>query len=219
MESDRCSSVYPVALAGGQKARIYLFKFDAKGAVLWQRQLGAGASGYRLAYDIAITAAGPVLIGHAAAGSNGGGIDGWLAGLDSSGNLAWQREIGGLGTDFFYSGAVIDNNLILAGGTDSKGAGFYDEWLVRTDAWGQGPCPVSGPCVKLSPAACLDDQACTIDTCAPIDGCQHAPRQCDDGNPCTTDDCDNKTGCQWKALPDGTAACSGGGKCAASYCP
>ncbi len=212
------ASVYPVTLGGGQKARIYLFKFGANGAVLWQRQVGAGASGYRMAIDIAMTAAGPVLVGQAGLGSNGA-TDGWLAGLDTSGNLVWQREIGGVGTDFFYGGEVIDNNLVLVGGTDSKGAGGYDEWLVRTDAWGQGPCSVSGPCVKLDAAACLDDQSCTADTCSPIDGCTHTASTCDDGNPCTTDACDAKSGCQWTPLADGTAACASGAKCAMGYCP
>ena len=101
----------------------------------------------------------------------------------------------------------------------SKGAGLSDEGLVRTDAWGQGPCSLSGPCVKLKAAACLDDQACTIDNCSPIDGCVHAASQCDDGNPCTTDNCNPVSGCQWTALADDTTARPGGGKCAMGYCP
>ena len=137
--------------------------------------------------------------------------------MDSS--LAWQREIGGTGTDVFYAGAAIYNNLVLVGITDSKGAGYVDHWLVRTDAWGQGPCPLSGPCVKLSPAACLDELPCTADLCSAVSGCLHTPSTCDDDNLCTTDACDAKTGCQWLPLQDGTAACPGSGKCAMGYCP
>ena len=106
---------------------------------------------------------------------------------------------------------------MLVGATKSKGAGNYDDWLVRTDAWGQGPCSQSGPCAKL--ATCADDLACTVDTCSPIDGCVHEKSTCDDGNPCTTDACNAKTGCQWTPLQDGEVACPNGGKCAMGYCP
>ena len=211
------ASADPVKLASGQKDRIYVFKFDADGGLKWQRLIGAGVSGVRNASDIVMTSAGPVLVGQV---GNANKIrNGWLAGLDPVGNLTWEREIGGPDDDAFHGGTVIENNLILVGATKSKGAGNYNEWLVRTDAWGQGPCSQSGPCVKLAAAACLDDQACTADTCSPSDGCVHEKSTCDDGNPCTTDACNAKAGCQWTPLSDGTAACPNGGQCALGYCP
>ena len=211
------ASADPVKLASGQKDRIYVFKFDADGGLKWQRLIGAGVSGVRNASDIVMTSAGPVLVGQV---GNANKIrNGWLAGLDPVGNLTWQREIGGPDDDAFHGGTVIENNLILVGATKSKGAGNYNEWLVRTDAWGQGPCSQSGPCVKLAAAACLDDQACTADTCSPIDGCVHEKSTCDDGNPCTTDACDATKGCQWTPLSDGTPACPNNGQCALGYCP
>ncbi|MSQ82782.1 MAG: hypothetical protein EXR77_07680 [Myxococcales bacterium] len=201
----------------GSKARVAVYKFDAKGTMVWQRSISA--PGHRFGERLVLTGAGPVVVGTAQADFNNSLPNGWLAGIDPSGNLGWQRQFGGLGWDGFRAGVVVEDNLVSVGHTSSKGAGDLDRWLVRTDAWGQGPCSQSGPCVKLPAATCLDDQACTADSCSPIDGCVHEKSSCDDSNPCTTDACDAKLGCQWTLLSDGATACPNSGKCALGYCP
>lgn len=49
----------------------------------------------------------------------------------------WNKTYGGTGDD--WAGSVVqtsDGGFVMAGGTDSFGAGDYDFWLVKTDAEG-----------------------------------------------------------------------------------
>jgi hypothetical protein len=79
--------------------------------------------------------------GYALAGSTdsfgAGGYDFWLVKTDGLGNVEWNKTYGGAGAD--YARALVrtvDGGYALAGYTDSFGAGSYDFWLVKTDAFG-----------------------------------------------------------------------------------
>jgi len=66
-----------------------------------------------------------------------GGNDIWLVKTDAYGNQQWQKSKGG--TDFDFANMVkvtSDGGYIIAGFTDSYGAGDNDGWLVKTDANG-----------------------------------------------------------------------------------
>jgi len=66
-----------------------------------------------------------------------GGADIWLVKTDAYGNQQWQKSKGG--TDFDFANMVkvtSDGGFIIAGFTDSYGAGDNDGWLVKTDANG-----------------------------------------------------------------------------------
>ncbi|MBM4346391.1 MAG: hypothetical protein FJ100_23695 [Deltaproteobacteria bacterium] len=210
-------TVAPAAGGGPAKpSRVVVLRVDSAGKVVWQRMI---PSVYGLgAYDLEWSVNGPVVIGYRKHATTGD-LNGWAAGLDPSGVLLWQRDYGGDGTDVFYGGTALPDGLLFVGGTNSQGKAQQEPWAVRTDAWGQAPCNKSGPCADLAAKACDDGKPCTADTCSPIDGCVSAPTQCDDGNPCTSDACDPKAGCVWSALPDGTAACPGGGQCGGGFCP
>ncbi len=57
--------------------------------------------------------------------------------VDDSGNLEWTQQIGGIGDDRCEEVKQTDDGgYILAGYTDSYGAGDYDVWLVKTDGYG-----------------------------------------------------------------------------------
>jgi hypothetical protein len=61
-------------------------------------------------------------------------IEAWLVKMDPKGNKAWENYFGGTGIDAAYSTQqTVDGGYILAGLTESKGAGAADVWLIKTD--------------------------------------------------------------------------------------
>jgi hypothetical protein len=83
------------------------------------------------------TSDGGYIIAGATNSSGAGGYDAWLVKTDASGVKVWDKTFGGAGNDFGNSvEQVSDGGYIIAGYTDSYGAGGYDVWLVKTDASG-----------------------------------------------------------------------------------
>jgi hypothetical protein len=63
--------------------------------------------------------------------------DFWLVKTDSSGNMEWNHTYGGTIREYgFCLVESSDGGYAMAGGTCSFGAGSYDSWLVKTDAFG-----------------------------------------------------------------------------------
>ena len=53
------------------------------------------------------------------------------------GVIEWQKTFGGIGIDKAYSvGKTSDNGFIVAGQTESFGAGAGDVWVLKLDANG-----------------------------------------------------------------------------------
>jgi hypothetical protein len=109
-----------------------LIKTDANGNKVWDKIFGgATANAVQQTSDV-----GYILAGRT--GSIGAGYeDGWLIKTDTDGNKVWERTFGG--NDFDEANAVqqtSDGGYILAGWTESYGAGYADAWLIKTDGDG-----------------------------------------------------------------------------------
>ena len=66
-----------------------------------------------------------------------GGSDAYLLRTDASGDTIWTRTYGGTLNDYSHSIAQTrDGGYVLAGWTNSFGAGNYDVYLIKTDASG-----------------------------------------------------------------------------------
>ena len=113
---------------------MWLVKTDASGNMSWDKKFGnsGGAdSGKEICYDIIKTNDGYVLAGITS--SKGSGKDDfWLVKTDTNGNKQWDKTFGGANND--QARSVIqtsDGGYVLAGYTESKGAGKKDCWIVR----------------------------------------------------------------------------------------
>lgn len=126
----------------------WVVKLDANGTTVWQRTYGGSASDE--GHSIHATSDG----GYALAGqtrSNNGDVSGqhgeediWLVKIDGSGELEWQRCLGGAGEE--SNGLVTQlpsGNLVVSGNVSGNGGdvsgykgGAQDIWLVEVAAGG-----------------------------------------------------------------------------------
>jgi len=132
---------------GGPDA--WVLKLGIDGDLQWQKCLGG--SDYDAAYSIQQTSDdGYIMAGETGSndgdvsGNHGGeGTDCWIVKLDGSGNLQWQRALGGSGTDVAESiRQTNDGGYIMAGYSNSNDGdvtgnlGGSDFWMSRLDDMG-----------------------------------------------------------------------------------
>lgn len=116
--------------AGGYD--VYLIKTDRYGDTLWTRTFGGASTEY--GYSMIETSSGNFVLACATSSYGAGGYDMYLIKTDNSGNLIWEKTFGGTGYDFGYSIVeTLDGGYVIAGTTNSYGAGGYDLYLIKTD--------------------------------------------------------------------------------------
>ena len=114
-------------------------------AIEWQKSLGGTGNEY--ASSIIQTTDGGYVIAASSNSNNGnvtgnhGNYDYWLAKLNSTGNLQWQKSLGGTGDDFATSIIQIaDGGYVVAGVTNSNNGdvtgnhGFSDGWVLKLNS-------------------------------------------------------------------------------------
>ena len=126
---------------------VWVLKLDSNGNLQWSRTFGGSGNERAEAVDLT-TDGNYVIAGYSESfdgdiGENNGDFDYWLLKIDGSGNLLWERSFGGSLSDFgFDVKQANDGGYLMAGSTISNNGdvndnnGFYDYWVVKTDANG-----------------------------------------------------------------------------------
>jgi len=115
---------------------IWLFKVDSSGNIEWQQKFGGGSGdvNYEAAYSVHQTLdGGYIATGYMQIAT--GNYDVWVARLDSSGAVVWQKQYGGSGSDLAYSiDETSDSGFIVAGyGTFTSGS---EAWILKLNSDG-----------------------------------------------------------------------------------
>ena len=113
---------------------VYLIKADSFGNTLWTKTYGGiewdeGRSVHKMSDE------GFIIIGYTDSFGTGGDV--YLIKTDSLGETLWTRTFGGTNFDEGLSvQETSDGEYILAGWTQSFGAGGSDAYLIKTDSFG-----------------------------------------------------------------------------------
>ena len=119
--------------AGGYD--LWLVKTDASGTENWNKTFGG--TSHDLGNSVQQTSDGGYVITGETDSYGAGSRDLWLVKIDASGTENWNKTFGGTGGDFGYSvQQTSDGGYVIAGQTNSYGAGSFYIWLVKTDASG-----------------------------------------------------------------------------------
>jgi uncharacterized delta-60 repeat protein len=121
--------------AGGSD--IFLIKTDANGNIQWAKTYGGTGYGEDEAYSVQQTSDGGYIVAGWTRSFGAGGSDIFLIKTDANGNIQWAKTYRGTYDDWAFSvQQTSDGGYIVAGWTRSFGAGFYDIFLIKTDANG-----------------------------------------------------------------------------------
>jgi hypothetical protein len=114
---------------------VYLIKTDAAGDTLWTRT--CGGTNWDEAYSVRQTADGGYIVAGRTQSFGTGGEDVYLIKTDASGDTQWTRTCGGSSADAGCSvQQTSDGGYVVAGYTQSFGAGSDDVYLIKTDSLG-----------------------------------------------------------------------------------
>jgi hypothetical protein len=125
----------------------WVVKLNSSGTILWQKCLGG--TSFDQAYSIQQTSDGGFIVAGRTYSNDGdvsgnhGDIDAWVVKLNSSGDIIWQKCLGGTSGDYANSiQQTSDSGFIVAGytwsndGDVSGNHGYYDYWVVKLNSSG-----------------------------------------------------------------------------------
>lgn len=116
-------------------ADMFLSKINSNGVIQWSKTFGG--TGSDIGQSVIQTSDSGFVVGGYTTSFGAGGYDFYLLKTDKNGSLLWSKTYGGTGGDYCKSIAETkDGGYILAGETDSYGAGTIDVYLVKTDKMG-----------------------------------------------------------------------------------
>ncbi len=114
---------------------VYLIRTNADGDTLWTKTYGGTSGDY--GESVQECASGGFIIAGYTWSFGAGKSDVYLIRTNSDGDTMWTKTYGGTDTDWGLSvQECAGSGFIIAGGTESFGAGYSDVYLVRTNADG-----------------------------------------------------------------------------------
>jgi hypothetical protein len=125
---------------------VYVVKLDANGNLQWTKTIGGPKGDW--GFSLIQTSDGGYAIAGLTISFGAGEWDVYVVKLDANGNLQWTRTIGGPKRDWSFSLIqTSDGGYVIAGYTESFGAGEWDVYVVKLDANGnlQWTKTIGGP--------------------------------------------------------------------------
>jgi hypothetical protein len=114
---------------------LFLIKTDANGNVQWAKTYGG--TSWDGAESVQQTSDGGYIVAGETSSFGAGSYDFLLIKTDANGNVQWAKTYGGGNYDLAFSvQQTSDGGYIVVGETYSFGAGWYDIFLIKTDANG-----------------------------------------------------------------------------------
>ncbi len=114
---------------------IWVLKLDGDGYIDWQKTYGG--YGWDVAASIQQTSDGDYIVAGETSSFGSGEKDFCVLRLDEFGDIEWQKVYGGSTMDHAESiQPTVDGGYIVAGETESFGAGSSDAWLVKLNSEG-----------------------------------------------------------------------------------
>jgi hypothetical protein len=120
---------------------VYVIKLDASGDMKWYKTYGE--SNDDDAWSIQQTTDGGYIVAGWTNSLGTGSYDVYVIKLDANGNKLWEKTFGGSSDDAAFSiQQTKDGGYIIAGLTNSFGAGGWDVYIIKMDSEGNtGPYP------------------------------------------------------------------------------
>jgi len=126
----------------------WVVKLGTAGDLIWQKTLGGssddGANSIQQTDDGGFIVAGYSSSNNDDVSGNHGMWDYWIVKLDSSGNLTWQKSLGGTNNDVaYFIQQTDDGGYVISGYSESNDGdvagnnGARDYWIVRLDTGGE----------------------------------------------------------------------------------
>ena len=137
---------------------IFLLKTDTNGTVIWSKKYGG--TGNDIGVNIREKTNGELVIS-AFTSSYGNANQLLLINTDATGNVVWSKTYGGSNNDELdWWGKPMElnanNEIIIAGGTMSFGAGNEDVYVVKTNECGESYCNEQNVVVTSSSLSPID---------------------------------------------------------------
>ncbi len=128
-------SFQPNVHAKDKKKEVLVMKIDKKGEVQWAKTYGGKNHDY--GFCIRQTLDGGYIVVGETNSFGAASSDLYILKLDSEGNVQWTKRSGGKNLDYAFEIVETYDGYVLAGETNTFGAGEYDIFLMKMDKDGE----------------------------------------------------------------------------------